>query len=744
MSKSERVDEIEHTVEVEVAATKIVNEIVDEDVRLAACYLGQGWSMALDQWQFQCLESTTEPCNPFSQLNKRTVYYLYLLFHNSKYFRVGLLLAWCGLAFIEYPSWCFSEYTSCFLATINGNLTSPVPHFDLDLRPPSTTLWIELSFLLSLLIFQFFLKLSFMRSRDAVPWDWLFGALLLVATVDTIVSLCVDRSWRISPWVRIFCLLCVSATSRASLRSTLSTTPYFCLILLLLGFILFIFAWASILLIRGPGSALYFTDYITAVSSLQILMTTANFPDVMVPAYTYLSTWILIFFLFFILCTFYFLIPLLLGVSFNLYSASIGLEGDRLTAASGRYFQRAYRLLVPEEGAELSPVILRELIRRLRWMIDVPPIPTVDFLMKNLDQDGNQSISEQEFVALFHKIHGNDKLLRPKPISNMCWPGLSRTRPFLLLERFVDSVVSDFFVALLAVAQLSLIVACTALQRNDADFLDAIRVANLVFSSVFLAETLLRLCVKGVRVYLCFVINRVDLVLSSLLFFASLVDLIPSFLWNDGSLVRAATLLRIITLFRLLSHVSFIKVGLVALSLSLRLLFFRTFILFFCLFYLYSLIGMQAFGGIIFPGNPLLAGTAFESAGYVFTSHWNDMSASMSTLFQLLVVNNWFLIANGPESATQESGARVFFVVWWVISVLLWLNLYIGLLINVFVEIFTSHSTMAPVLFHFSSFGKKSSQDHNPANASGHLNLYSYFGSSDILSSNNPDRDQIS
>lgn len=391
-------------------------------------------------------------------------------------------------------------------------------------------------------------------------------------------------------------------------------------------------------------------------------------------------------------------------------------------------------LKVSSKEAELSPLVLRELIKPLRWMLDVPQIPSFNFLMKNLDRDGNQSISEAEFLSLFHAIHGNDKLLIPKPLTQVCCRGLSKTRAFRLVDRFVDSVVSDILVAIMSLAQLALIIAATVtLGRSnpDEDLLDGIRIANLVFASAFLAETLLRLIVKGPRVYFAFAINRADFLISSILFFASLVDLIPSFLWNDGSLVRAATLLRLLTLFRLLSHISFIKSGLVALTLSLRLLFVRTFLLFLCLFYIYGLIGMEAFGGLIYPDNPLLAGTSFEAAGYIFSSHWNDMSAAMSTLFQLLVVNNWFIIADGPESASQISGSRVFFVSWWVISVLLWLNLYIGLLINVFVEIFTSQSK-SNILFHFSSF-RQHSDDGDPPKPSDHLNLYSFFGSSESL-----------
>ena len=302
------------SVKVVMPPALVVTEVSASNLRLAACYLGQGWSMPLDLWRFRCLEAEPEQLNPLSWLSRTAVYYLYLLFHNTKFFRVGLLLAWCGLAFIEYPSWCFSAETSCYQVVVGANLTSIVPHFDLELRPPSTTLWIELSFIVCILLFQFLLKLSFIRSKDAFPWDWLLLGFLTISLIDTIVSLSVDRSWRISPWLRVFCLIFASATSRAAIRSTLSTIPYFLLILLILGLVLFTFSWAAILVITGPGAFPYFKvclvdslltrfiltnifntpffflsvflsfsfeteqDYITSVSSLQILMTTANFP----------------------------------------------------------------------------------------------------------------------------------------------------------------------------------------------------------------------------------------------------------------------------------------------------------------------------------------------------------------------------------------------------------------------------------------------------------------------------------
>ncbi len=46
-------------------------------------------------------------------------------------------------------------------------------------------------------------------------------------------------------------------------------------------------------------------------------------------------------------------------------------------------------------------------------------------------------------------------------------------------------------------------------------------------------------------------------------------------------------------------------------------------------------------------------------------------------------MNNWFVIASGPEAVTTPS-ARLFFVVWWLLSVLVVINIFVALLVDSF------------------------------------------------------------
>ena len=48
-------------------------------------------------------------------------------------------------------------------------------------------------------------------------------------------------------------------------------------------------------------------------------------------------------------------------------------------------------------------------------------------------------------------------------------------------------------------------------------------------------------------------------------------------------------------------------------------------------------------------------------------------------------MNNWFVIAGGFEAVTS-SWARIYFVVWWIISYLVGVNIFVALVLESFVK----------------------------------------------------------
>jgi len=75
----------------------------------------------------------------------------------------------------------------------------------------------------------------------------------------------------------------------------------------------------------------------------------------------------------------------------------------------------------------------------------------------------------------------------------------------------------------------------------------------------------------------------------------------------------------------------------------------------FFVFYLYSTVGVQIFGGRIRKDMHRLRHEAFGAGGY-WANNFNDFASGLVVLFELMVVNNWFVIAEGLAKVSPGSG----------------------------------------------------------------------------------------
>ena len=106
--------------------------------------------------------------------------------------------------------------------------------------------------------------------------------------------------------------------------------------------------------------------------------------------------------------------------------------------------------------------------------------------------------------------------------------------------------------------------------------------------------------------------------------------------------------------------------------------------------YTFAVLGMELYGGMITrdPNNrlsSLLINSEFASYEY-WANNFNDMIGGMNVLFNLLVVNNWFVCEEGYEAVTQGKWVRLFFFSFHVIGVILVNNLVIAFIINKFLQ----------------------------------------------------------
>uniref|UniRef100_A0A8C5FN00 Ion transport domain-containing protein n=1 Tax=Gadus morhua TaxID=8049 RepID=A0A8C5FN00_GADMO len=156
---------------------------------------------------------------------------------------------------------------------------------------------------------------------------WLMGYTVVIAAsiIDWMLSVSMecDEKLRVRRLLRPFFLLQNSSLMKKTLKCIKRTLPEIASVILLLALHLCLFTMIGMLLFaktdepeRNGEWGLYFRNLPQAITSLLVLLTTANNPDVMIPAYT-LNRAYSIFFITFSVFGTYFLMNLLTAIIYN-------------------------------------------------------------------------------------------------------------------------------------------------------------------------------------------------------------------------------------------------------------------------------------------------------------------------------------------------------------------------------------------------------------------------------------------
>lgn len=141
------------------------------------------------------------------------------------------------------------------------------------------------------------------------------------------------------------------------------------------------------------------------------------------------------------------------------------------------------------------------------------------------------------------------------------------------------------------------------------------------------------------------------------------------------------------------------RMAIVARSISLLLAPFTTFLgILFVVIYVFATIGIECFGGLIYKGNPALNGTAFATEADVgfYANNFNDYASSMVTCWELLIVNNWFIIMDGFVAVSGTQWSRVYFLCYYFVMVVVVLNLFTSFVLEAVTKVDTDEWTGTP------------------------------------------------
>jgi len=168
-------------------------------------------------------------------------------------------------------------------------------------------------------------------------------------------------------------------------------------------------------------------------------------------------------------------------------------------------------------------------------------------------------------------------------------------------------------------------------------------------------------------------------------------------LWQ---LVKTINLLIILRLIRILPQIKTMYLVLVSmLDIARNLAPFGGLLL--ALYYLFAILGMELFSGVITSPNTTrfdpTAGpevTGYGCGTYEQLEYWannfDDFAASLVVLWNIMVVNNWHIFLQ-VYSEKVSPWSQIYFVVFWLLSVIVSVNLFTAIILENFIMRWDRH-----------------------------------------------------
>ncbi|KAG8504651.1 Two pore calcium channel protein 1, partial [Galemys pyrenaicus] len=574
-------------------------------------------------------------------------------------------------------------------------------------------------------------------------------SVLVVQFVETIVVLVRQTSHvRVTRALRcIFLVDCrYCGGVRRNLRQIFQSLPPFMDILLLLLFFMIIFAILGFYLFSPNPSDPYFSTLENSIISLFVLLTTANFPDVMMPSYSR-NPWSCVFFIVYLSIELYFIMNLLLAVVFDTFNDIEKRKFKSLLLHKRTAIQHAYRLLVSQRvrssgcaGAGLLPALpplplagraghsgsCLELGIQVASLggavwLGLPAFPIAAFLSPQRPA----GISYRQFEGLmrFYKprMSSGERYLTFKALNQSSSPLLSlkdfydiyevaalkwkakknrehwfdelpRTA-FLIFKGInilVKSKAFQYFMYLVVAVNGVWVLVETFMLKGGNFFSKHVPWSYLVFLTIYGVELFLKVAGLGPVEYLSSGWNLFDFSVTAFAFLGLLALAFNMEPFYFIVVLRPLQLLRLFklkkryrnvldTMFELLPRMA---------SLGLTLLIF---------YYSFAIVGMEFFCGILYPNccnsstvadayrwlNRTVGNKTVVEEGYYYLNNFDNILNSFVTLFELTVVNNWYIIMEGVTSQTSH-WSRLYFMTFYIVTMVV-MTIIVAFILEAFV-----------------------------------------------------------
>nr|XP_019935166.1 PREDICTED: two pore calcium channel protein 2 isoform X1 [Paralichthys olivaceus] len=544
---------------------------------------------------------------------------------------------------------------------------------------------------------------------------WLIGytVVLSVSVIDWLlsVSMVCDEKLRVRRLLRPFFLLQNSSLMKKTLKCIKRTLPEIASVILLLALHLCLFTMIGMLLFaktedpkKNKEWETHFRDLPQSLTSLLVLLTTANNPDVMIPAYS-LNRGYSIFFVTFSVIGTYCLMNLLTAIIYNQFRGYL-LMSVQTSINRRRLGIRAAFQVLSCQGAQQSTEervcvhSVLEVMSRVQMKSYYKAAITTE--AQQYEEAGY--MDREQFRKIFDELD-RDQIKEHPPLPQYNSPVLQRLQ--LIFSHYSLNIIGN------AVALANVISICTVLVLNSEvttaernNFL--LEIINLCFILYYLFEMSVKIFAYGWRGYLSYRNNIFDGCLTILLLSLQITIFVTfriprakdSPLHDVMSLWEMVRLVNMLIVFRFLRIIPDIKLMALVASTVLDLVKnLRAFAgILVVVYYVFAVFGIWLFEGAIKPPPQMsvISKTSMENTTSNFSmdcgtyeqleywsNNFDDFAASIILLYNIMIVNNWQAFMDAYSRYTTD-WSKVYFVCWWLTSSVMWVNLFVALILENF------------------------------------------------------------
>ncbi|XP_050302250.1 two pore calcium channel protein 1-like isoform X2 [Anthonomus grandis grandis] len=492
---------------------------------------------------------------------------------------------------------------------------------------------------------------------------------LLIMVIEAVIVLIRQSShFRVTRGLRPIFLVDTRACGgvRRYIRQILQSLPPILDMLILLMFFVCSYSLLGYFLFSGHNN-MYFKSLSDSFISMFVLLTTANFPDVMMPSYS-VTKWSALFFISYISTVLYVLMNLMLAV---VYETFTGIEKDKfrkLLLHKRQACKLAFRLLVSRQNPE--NIRFKQFQGLMRYFAPKTSQRDVVLIFRQLNASNNGMLIQDEFLNIYDAVSLRWRLKDPPdPWFSAAWPPLRifcRTARSFVSWPYFEHIVYTLIITNGVTMFIRVAGSPIDLEQGARQFCASWD--SWLFYALFLIEAMMRIISFGWTEYVSSGWNTYDLSVTVMAICGSAILLMsPGF-----TAVVILRPLRVLRLFKIKKRYRDIFGTLVLLS----PLMWSTAVVMMVMYYFFAIVGMELFADYNLQN--CCVGTTVEpfykynisnsGIGYYYLNNFSDLLSSGVTLFELTVVNNWFIIMDAYAFVADAPYSRLFFMIFYLFT----------------------------------------------------------------------------